>query len=66
MNSPSPSRGPLVLYTIWALLAVRITIAIVRHESLRDDLLSLAGLAFLVVTAVAGGRAYARLTQRAS
>lgn len=64
--SSSPSRGPVVLYAVWAFLFARMVIAVVRHESLRDDLLALPLLGFIVVSAVAGGRIYARLTQRTS
>lgn len=64
--SSAPSRAPLVLYSIWAFLALRMAIAVVRHESLRDDMLALPLIAFLVLSAVAGGRIYSRLSQRAS
>jgi hypothetical protein len=49
-------RWTLVLPLVWIALGARIAVALVRHESVRDDFLSLALVAFLMTSAVLGSR----------
>ena len=65
MNVGTP-RPVLVLYALWAILCARMVVGIVRHESLRDDSLALPMIGFVVLTAIAGGRLYARVARSAS
>jgi hypothetical protein len=50
------SRWALLLPLVWLALGVRIAIALVRGQSVREDFLSLALVAFLMTSAVLGSR----------
>jgi hypothetical protein len=63
-EAPGVSRALIALWLFWGLLAVRVVVALVRHESFRDDL-ALPTLAFFVSTAVLGSRLWGKLLDRA-
>lgn len=53
---PHRSRWSYILPVVWVGLGARIVVALVRGESLRDDYLSLALIAFFMTTSVLGSR----------
>lgn len=53
---PHRSRWSYILPVVWVGLGARIVVALVRGESLRDDYLSLALVAFFMTTSVLGSR----------
>jgi uncharacterized membrane protein YsdA (DUF1294 family) len=56
----SADRSPwrFLLPLVWAGLGARLAIAVMRHESIREDFLSLALVAFLMTSAVLGSRVW--------
>jgi hypothetical protein len=63
LSSPPPSndgRSPwrFLLPIVWAGLGIRLAVAFARNESVREDFLSLALVAFLMTTAVLGSRVW--------
>ena len=56
--SDQRSRWRYLLPLVWAALGARIAVALIRRESVRDDFLSLALVAFLMTSAVLGSRAW--------
>ena len=48
------TKTPILLYALWVILALRLTVAAIRHDSLRDDMLVLPAVSFLFVTFIAG------------
>jgi len=51
------SRWALVLFIAWAVLALRIGVALARRESFADDL-ALPAVAFIVTSALLGSRVW--------
>jgi hypothetical protein len=64
-NGSGVRRTLVVLILLWAVLAARIGLALVRHESLAGDL-SLPAFALFVVSAVLGSFAWERATRPAA
>ena len=58
-NGSAVSKAVMVLLLLWAVLAARITLALVRHESLSGDL-SLPACALFAVSAVLASRVWLR------
>lgn len=58
MPAPQRSAWRFLLPIVWAGLGARIVTALLRHESIRDDFLSLALVAFFMTTAVLGSRVW--------
>jgi hypothetical protein len=58
-----PPRWFLILALLWLLLALRIGLALVRGETLRDEL-SLPTIALVVTTALLGNVVYAKIQTR--
>lgn len=56
LPSTAPSRWALLLPLVWLALGARIVVALMRGETIRDDFLSLALVAFLMTSAVLGSR----------
>ncbi|HVH41833.1 MAG TPA: hypothetical protein VM925_05800 [Labilithrix sp.] len=50
------SRWRFLLPLVWLALGARIVVALVRGESIREDFISLALVAFLMTSAVLGSR----------
>ena len=67
-TTPSPrtttvSRWLVLLFVLWTFLAIRIGLAAVRHESLRDDL-ALPLVAFFCASALLANWVWWKLTRR--
>lgn len=60
VGSPGIGRPVKVLLLLWAVLAARMALALVRHESLAGDL-SLPAFALFVLSAVLASRVWQRL-----
>lgn len=63
-EAPRTSRWFLLLLLLWSLLALRIGVAVVRAESLKDDL-ALPTVALFVTSALLCSRVFAKFQQRA-
>lgn len=62
-GAPPRSRWFLLLLAFWAVLAFRIGLAIVRAESLKDDL-ALPTVALFVTSSVLASRVFAAVQRR--
>ena len=65
ITSTRSRRWPILFALLWMVLAARIGLAIVRGESLGDDL-ALPTIALVIQTALLGSFLYARLQTRSS
>ena len=59
-DEASSDRSPwrFLLPVVWAGLGARLMVALVRNESIREDFLSLALVAFFMTSAVLGSRVW--------
>ncbi|MBX3263571.1 MAG: hypothetical protein KIS78_28065 [Labilithrix sp.] len=64
LPEPRRSRWRYLLPIVWAGLGARLAVALARGESVRDDFLSLALVAFFMTTAVLGSRVWLWLHDR--